>query len=149
MLVEREKQRAFAVEVVERLRAAGFVALWAGGCVRDQLLGVAPKDYDVATSALPDQVRDVAAALILVDLLQVIGGIPPGRLQSHELNLSRHLDRPLDVAGLGSLVTAAEQDHHRVAALGEIHPVAGTVVDPHFRHAAAGRDDRPKPRPRA
>ncbi|HEX2476825.1 MAG TPA: CCA tRNA nucleotidyltransferase [Lacipirellulaceae bacterium] len=53
------RQRAFALEIVEKLRAAGFEALWAGGCVRDELLGLAPKDYDVATSATPDQIRDL------------------------------------------------------------------------------------------
>lgn len=53
------RQREFALEIVQRLRAAGFEALWAGGCVRDELLGLAPKDYDVATSAAPEQVRDV------------------------------------------------------------------------------------------
>lgn len=42
---------------VEKLRAAGFDAYWAGGCVRDRLLGLAPKDYDVATSATPDEIR--------------------------------------------------------------------------------------------
>ncbi len=52
-----EDQRRFAVEVVGRLRGAGFEAYWAGGCVRDQLLGRTPKDYDVATNAVPDQVR--------------------------------------------------------------------------------------------
>lgn len=49
--------REFAVDVVRRLRDAGFDALWAGGCVRDQLLGLTPKDYDVATSARPEQIR--------------------------------------------------------------------------------------------
>lgn len=49
--------RAFAGRVVERLRQAGHEAYWAGGCVRDQLLGLIPKDYDVATNALPEQVR--------------------------------------------------------------------------------------------
>jgi poly(A) polymerase len=49
--------REFATDVVRRLRDAGFQALWAGGCVRDELLGLAPTDYDVATSATPDQVR--------------------------------------------------------------------------------------------
>ena len=44
-------QRVFAVEVVRKLREAGHQALWAGGCVRDALLGHAPKDYDVATGA--------------------------------------------------------------------------------------------------
>jgi poly(A) polymerase len=56
-MVTPEDQRRFAVEVVQRLRGAGFEAYWAGGCVRDQLLGRTPKDYDVATSAVPDQVR--------------------------------------------------------------------------------------------
>jgi poly(A) polymerase len=52
-------QRDFALETVNRLRAAGFEALWAGGCVRDQLLGRTPKDYDVATNATPEQIRDL------------------------------------------------------------------------------------------
>lgn len=52
-------QRDFALEIVQKLRAAGFESLWAGGCVRDELLGLAPKDYDVATSATPDQIRDL------------------------------------------------------------------------------------------
>jgi len=51
--------RAFAIVVVDRLRAAGHEALWAGGCVRDELLGRTPADYDVATSARPEQVRSV------------------------------------------------------------------------------------------
>jgi poly(A) polymerase len=49
-------EREFAIDVVRRLKGAGFEGLWAGGCVRDELLGLTPKDYDVATSALPDQV---------------------------------------------------------------------------------------------
>lgn len=57
--LDPEKQRRFAVSVVRKLREAGFVAYWAGGCVRDQLLGRVPKDYDVATNALPEQVRDL------------------------------------------------------------------------------------------
>ena len=45
----------FAEEVVRRLRDLGFQALWAGGCVRDILLGLEPSDYDVATNATPEQ----------------------------------------------------------------------------------------------
>lgn len=51
--------RQFAIQVVNQLQSAGFEALWAGGCVRDQLMGRTPKDYDVATNALPDQVREL------------------------------------------------------------------------------------------
>lgn len=48
--------RAAAISVIEHLRAEGFEALLAGGCVRDRLLGRDAKDYDVATSAEPAQV---------------------------------------------------------------------------------------------
>ena len=51
--------REFAGDVVRRLRAAGHEAYWAGGCVRDELLGRTPADYDVATAARPEQVRDL------------------------------------------------------------------------------------------
>ena len=54
-----EQARQFALDVVSRLREAGFQAFWAGGCVRDELLGRIPVDYDVATSAKPDEVRGV------------------------------------------------------------------------------------------
>ncbi len=48
-----------ALEVVQRLRGAGHQALFAGGCVRDQLMGKVPKDYDVATDARPEQVQEI------------------------------------------------------------------------------------------
>lgn len=46
-----------AKSIVETLSDAGYTALFAGGCVRDRLLGLEPVDYDVATSATPDDVR--------------------------------------------------------------------------------------------
>ncbi len=49
--------REVAVEIVRVLRAQGFVAVLAGGCVRDELLGLVPKDYDVATDAGPERVE--------------------------------------------------------------------------------------------
>ena len=54
-----EKQRRFAEEIVRKLRAAGFETYWAGGCVRDRLMGRRPKDYDVATGATPPQIQQV------------------------------------------------------------------------------------------
>lgn len=42
--------------VLRRLRDAGFEAVWAGGCVRDRLIGRPSKDIDIATSASPDEV---------------------------------------------------------------------------------------------
>lgn len=54
-----EASREFAASVVARLRGDGHETYWAGGCVRDELLGRTPADYDVATSATPDIVRKV------------------------------------------------------------------------------------------
>ncbi len=51
------EQRAYAVKIVRELRAAGFEACWAGGCVRDELLGRQPDDYDIATNATPPEIR--------------------------------------------------------------------------------------------
>jgi ABC-type microcin C transport system permease subunit YejB len=53
------RARDFAVAVVDRLRRSGHETYWAGGCVRDELLGRTPADYDVATAAKPDQVRAI------------------------------------------------------------------------------------------
>lgn len=46
-----------AVEIVRRIQDAGFTGFWVGGCVRDLLLNRQPGDYDIATSALPDQIE--------------------------------------------------------------------------------------------
>ncbi|RUO57807.1 polynucleotide adenylyltransferase PcnB [Pseudidiomarina insulisalsae] len=46
-----------ALKVLYRLHKAGFDAYLVGGCVRDLLLGIQPKDFDVATSARPEQVQ--------------------------------------------------------------------------------------------
>jgi poly(A) polymerase len=48
-----------ALKVLYRLREAGFQAFLVGGAVRDLLLGIRPKDFDVATNALPDDVRRI------------------------------------------------------------------------------------------
>lgn len=50
-------KRDLAIDVARRLQAAGHQALLAGGCVRDMLLGIEPDDYDVATSARPEEVQ--------------------------------------------------------------------------------------------
>src|SRR5215212_7065083 len=73
-------ERRFATEVVKRLREAGHEALWAGGCVRDELLGLVPKDYDVASSARPEEVRRLFRRTIAVGaafgVIEVLGPRP-------------------------------------------------------------------------
>jgi len=57
---------AAARRVVEILQDENFVAYFAGGCVRDWLMGLKPKDYDVATDAVPDEVRRIFKRTIAV-----------------------------------------------------------------------------------
>jgi poly(A) polymerase len=50
---------ALAGRVIAKLRGAGHRAYLVGGCVRDVLLGLKPKDYDIATDARPDRIMDL------------------------------------------------------------------------------------------
>ncbi|MFO0929593.1 MAG: CCA tRNA nucleotidyltransferase [Gemmataceae bacterium] len=76
----RKTAREFAVDVIRTLRGAGFEAYLAGGCVRDELLGLPPKDYDVATSARPEQVRGLFMRTVAVGaafgVIEVLGPRP-------------------------------------------------------------------------
>jgi len=77
--------REAAAWVARRLREAGFRALFAGGCVRDALLGHDAADYDVATDASPDDVRRVFPRAIGVG-------------ESFGVMLVRHGGRSVEVA---------------------------------------------------
>lgn len=55
----RESAREAAAGIARTLAGAGFVAYFAGGCVRDRLLGLEPQDFDVATNASPQQIERV------------------------------------------------------------------------------------------
>jgi tRNA nucleotidyltransferase/poly(A) polymerase len=58
--------KSSALFVLHRLRDAGYIAYLAGGCVRDMLLDVEPKDYDIATSATPKQVQSLLRRVLMV-----------------------------------------------------------------------------------
>jgi poly(A) polymerase len=53
------ESEALARRVIAKLRGAGHQAYLVGGCVRDLLLGVKPKDFDIATDARPDRIMDL------------------------------------------------------------------------------------------
>ncbi|MBT6143187.1 CCA tRNA nucleotidyltransferase [bacterium] len=48
-----------SIQIIKDLHAKGYQALWAGGCVRDMLLGVEPKDFDIVTDATPEVVESL------------------------------------------------------------------------------------------
>jgi tRNA nucleotidyltransferase/poly(A) polymerase len=79
--------RDFAAGVVRRLRDAGHETYWAGGCVRDELLGRMPADYDVATAATPEQVRAIfgrgrtLAIGASFGVITVLGPKPAGQVE--------------------------------------------------------------------
>jgi poly(A) polymerase len=62
-MIEVEKN---ALSIVRRLAEAGFRAVYAGGCVRDRILGVEPKDFDVATDARPEVVQEMFARTVAI-----------------------------------------------------------------------------------
>lgn len=51
--------KATSIQIIEELKSAGHQAFWAGGCVRDMLLGIEPKDFDIVTSAKPDEIEKI------------------------------------------------------------------------------------------
>jgi len=57
--VSRNSINPNALKVLYRLHRAGFSAYLVGGCIRDVLLGLHPKDFDIATNAHPEQIKDL------------------------------------------------------------------------------------------
>ncbi len=55
-----------ALQIVKKLQKAGHQAFWVGGCVRDILMGKTPKDFDIVTSATPDEVEKLLKKTIPV-----------------------------------------------------------------------------------
>lgn len=51
--------KATSIQIIEILKNAGHEAYWAGGCVRDMLFGIEPKDFDIVTSAKPDEIENL------------------------------------------------------------------------------------------
>lgn len=61
-----ENLEAMARSIVETLQGEGHRAYYAGGCVRDRLMGTPPEDYDIATSARPEEVQSIFARTVPV-----------------------------------------------------------------------------------
>jgi Poly A polymerase head domain. len=50
---------AFAISIIEKIESAGYEAYFVGGCVRDMLLSRNPSDWDIASSALPQDIISI------------------------------------------------------------------------------------------
>jgi poly(A) polymerase len=74
-----------ALDVVHTLKQAGFEAYIVGGAVRDLLLGLAPKDFDVATNATPEQVKGLFRRAFIIGRRFRIVHVIYGRGREHEV----------------------------------------------------------------
>jgi len=74
-----------ALDVVHTLKQAGFEAYIVGGAVRDLLLGLRPKDFDVATSATPEQVKNLFRRAFIIGRRFRIVHVIYGRGREHEV----------------------------------------------------------------
>lgn len=124
--------RQAAIQIVKRLRNAGFEALLAGGCVRDMLLKRRPSDYDVATDAKPNDVVRIfrrtlkvgakfGVVVVLIDRVQI--EVATFRTESDYAD-GRH---PLKVRFATAIEDAARRDFTINAMFYD--PVAKKVID--------------------
>ena len=136
--------RDFAIQVVRRLREAHFQALWAGGCVRDELLGLKPKDYDVATDARPEEVQRLFRPTVAVGMsfgvIKVLGpktaeGRPEVEVATFRSDVSYSDGRHPDAV---TFSTAAEDALRRDFTINGMFfdPLEGRVID-----YVGGRED--------
>jgi poly(A) polymerase len=137
--IDRALVSRSALRVCETLQKAGFRAYIVGGAVRDLLLGCAPKDFDVATDATPEQVKSHFRRAIIIGrrfrLVHVMFGN-----ETIEVSTFRALDdpqRPTDEHGrvLADNVfgTQAEDAARRDFTVNALYydPVTETVLDYH------------------
>lgn len=145
--------REVATRIVRTLRHAGRTAYFAGGCVRDELLGLLPKDYDVATDATPTQVRalfrsvnEVGAAFGV--MLVRVDGVVVEVATFREEGVYTDRRRPDEVRFADARADASRRDFtvnalfldplatDDAAAPGATGPRGGTVID-----FVGGRED--------
>ncbi|MES2912912.1 MAG: polynucleotide adenylyltransferase PcnB, partial [Pseudomonadota bacterium] len=88
-----------AWDVVHTLKEAGFEAYIVGGAVRDLLVGLKPKDFDVATDATPEQVKQLFRRAFIIGRRFRIVHVIYGRGREHEVievsTFRAHLDSAL------------------------------------------------------
>tara|TARA_B100000579_G_scaffold152201_1_gene123666 strand:+ start:529 stop:1809 length:1281 start_codon:yes stop_codon:yes gene_type:complete len=58
-ILKENKFSTFAIKIVKKLKQSGFQGYLVGGCVRDSLVGIKAKDFDVSTNATPEEVRKI------------------------------------------------------------------------------------------
>jgi tRNA nucleotidyltransferase/poly(A) polymerase len=131
-------------QIIKTLAAAGHLAYFAGGCVRDELLGLTPSDYDVATDATPDRICSLFPRTSEVGAAFGVVLVREGREQTEVATFRSEgpysdRRRPDTVAFSNPLVDARRRDYTVNALFLDPAPsgtgqVEGAVVAPHGQH---------------
>ncbi|MFI8615050.1 polynucleotide adenylyltransferase PcnB [Acidovorax sp. NPDC077693] len=111
-----------AAEVVATLKQAGYEAYIVGGAVRDLLLGLRPKDFDVATNATPEQVKGLFRRAFIIGKRFRIVHVVHGRGREHEVIEVSTFRAYLDNSAAGQQVSGNEKTS-RAALAGMQHAV--------------------------
>ena len=84
-MIDNNKISKFAISVIRDLQNNNFQAYLVGGCVRDALSGIEPKDFDIATDATPEQVRKIfKASRIIGKRFKLVHAVSYTHLRAHE-----------------------------------------------------------------
>jgi len=101
-----------AMQIIETLRARGYEAYFAGGCVRDLLLGREPADYDVATNATPDVVLEMFPRTFAVGAhFGVVLVATCGEADLSEESVTEESTKPVEVATFRSDLAYSDGRH--------------------------------------
>ncbi|MET0382292.1 MAG: polynucleotide adenylyltransferase PcnB, partial [Burkholderiaceae bacterium] len=117
-----------AVRVVHTLKEGGYEAYIVGGAVRDLLVGLRPKDFDVATNATPEQVKALFRRAFIVGRRFRLVHVIYGRGREHEQievsTFRAHVDNAVDAAAVGGNEKTSKEElvgkSHAVDASGRV-----------------------------
>ena len=105
-----------AYEIIKTLQKSGHKAYLVGGCVRDLLVGITPKDFDIATSARPNQIRRLIRDAYVIGRRFRLVLVKRGDLQLEVATFRRDVrktDRPEDIPEGDNIFGSPEEDANR------------------------------------
>lgn len=133
-----------ALDVVHTLKQAGFEAYIVGGAVRDLLLGLRPKDFDVATSATPEQVKGLFRRAFIIGRRFRIVHVIYGRGREHEMIEVSTFRAYLDSAAAEQVAGNERTSKGQLAGMTHAVDASGRVLRDNvwgpIEHDAARRD---------
>ena len=117
-----------AVDVVHTLKQAGFEAYIVGGAVRDLLLGLRPKDFDVATNATPEQVKGLFRRAFIIGKRFRIVHVVHGRGREHEVIEVSTFRAHMDNAAAGQVSGNEKTSKQQLAGMQHAVDASGRVL---------------------